>query len=281
MIMYYISDSYIETLIQEDLQLMDLTTISMNIENIPGKLECFPKRDCVIAGVEEAARILAKTGSAAEIIVPSGTGIKGGDICLAAKGTAGAFHASYKLAQNVMEYSSGIATRTNDMLKNARSVNPSIHVSVTRKHFPGAKILSIKAALAGGASLHRLGLSDSILAFEQHRVFTEDFLKLIPIMSEKFPEKKIAVEADHPDEALSYVKAGAQIVQCERFKIKDLSDFVITARSINPQITIAAAGGINAANAAEYAATNVDILVTSWIYFGKPEDIKMKMSGIK
>ena len=47
-----------------------------------------------------------------------------------------------------------------------------------------------------------------------------------------------------------------------------------------PKAVIAAAGGINAANAAEYAATGVDVLVTSWVYFGKPEDIKMKFSRI-
>jgi len=279
--MFYISDSFIEGLIQEDLQLMDITTLSMNIEKIPGELECFPKRDCVIAGVEEAARIFEKTGSYAEILLPSGTCAKGGDVCLRVEGSAGAMHSCYKTAQNIMEYSSGIATRTSGMLRNAKMGNPSVHVSVTRKHFPGAKIISLKAALAGGASLHRLGLSDSILAFEQHRVFTEDFIKLIPIMASTFPEKKIAAEADSLSEALDYVRAGAHIVQCERFCFDDLENFVKEAHDLNPSVITAAAGGINAANAAEYAATGVDILVTSWIYFGKPEDIKMRMSRVQ
>ena len=232
--MFYISDGYIEELIHEDLQHMDLTTLSMGIEEVPGQITALPKRGCLLAGVEEAARIFEKCGAKAEILIPSGTRAEGGESCLIVRGTAGRLHACYKLAQNVMEYSSGIATRTAAMLEAARAENPGIHVAVTRKHFPGAKALSLKAALAGGASLHRLGLSDSILAFDQHRVFTDDFTALIPRMAE----------------------------------------------AAFPKAVIAAAGGINADNAGEYAAAGVDILVTSWVYFGKPEDIKMKFSRI-
>ncbi|OPY84529.1 MAG: Nicotinate-nucleotide pyrophosphorylase (carboxylating) [Syntrophus sp. PtaU1.Bin208] len=196
--MFYIPDSYIESLINEDLQLMDLTTRSMGIENSPGRLSCFPKRACVLAGVEEAARIFTKLGAKAEISVPEGQDVEAGQVFLTVAGTAGMLHAGWKIAQNVMEYSTGIATRTAEMVRNARAVKPDIHLAVTRKHFPGAKALSLKAALAGGASIHRLGLSDSILAFEQHRVFAgtrEDFLALIPVMARRLPEKKMV----HPE----------------------------------------------------------------------------------
>ena len=42
-------------------------------------------------------------------------------------------------------------------------------------------------------------------------------------------------------------------------------------------ITILAAGGVNGDNAAAYAATGVDVLVTTWPYFGRPADIKVVM----
>ena len=276
--MFYISDRYLEELIQEDLQHMDLTVMAMGIEEAPGVVECSPKNDCVAAGVEEAARIFEKCGAKAEIKRASGSALRAGEVCLSARGAAGALHACYKLAQNVMEYSCGIATRTAKMLEAARAVNPKIHVAVTRKHFPGAKALSLKAALAGGASLHRLGLSDSILVFAQHRVFSDDFFSLIPQMAAAFPEKKIEAEAEDAYEALSFLRAGADVVQCERFSPAELEAFVKEAREKFPRAIIAAAGGINASNAAEYAAAGADILVTSWVYFGKPEDIKMKFN---
>jgi len=201
MTMFYIPDSYIESLINEDLQLMDLTTLSMGIENSQGRLSCFPQRACVLAGEEEAARIFTKLGTKTEISVPEGRPAEDGQVCLTAVGTAGMLHAGWKIAQNVMEYSSGIATRTAEMVRNARTVKPSINVAVTRKHFPGTKALSLKAALAGGAIIHRLGLSDSILVFKQHRVFAgsrENFLAMIPAMARELPEKKIAVEVASP-----------------------------------------------------------------------------------
>lgn len=100
-------------------------------------------------------------------------------------------------------------------------------------------------------------------------------------MAERFPEKKIVVEADSFEEAIAYVKAGVDVVQCEKFEYDELKNFVKTARQINERIKISAAGGINASNAAEFAATGVDFLVTSWVYFGKPEDIKIVMSREK
>jgi len=65
------------------------------------------------------------------------------------------------------------------------------------------------------------------------------------------------------------------VVQCERLTFEELTEFVAAAKQVNPSLEITAAGGVNAANAAEYAATGVDMLVTSWVYFGKPEDVKM------
>ena len=276
--MFYVPDSFIEELIKEDLQFMDLTVLSMGIEEVPGLIECFPKQGCVLAGVEIEARVFEKAGARAEVLLPSGSQAAAGQLCLRAQGTAGAIHAVYKTAQNVMEYSSAIATRTAAMLERAVKVNPNIHICVTRKHFPGGKLLSLKAALAGGASPHRLGLSDSVLVFDQHRCFVDDFLKVLPRMREKLPEKLIAVEADTPAEGLAFARAGADIVQCERFAPDELAQFVKDARAENCRVKITIAGGVNADNAAEFAAAGIDAIVTSWPYFGKPQDIKMKIS---
>lgn len=88
---------------------------------------------------------------------------------LEATGKADKIHAVYKTAQNVMEYSSGISGRARAMVDAARKVNPNVMVAVTRKHFPGTKKISLSAALAGGAIVHRAGLSESILIFLSFR----------------------------------------------------------------------------------------------------------------
>jgi len=52
-----------------------------------------------------------------------------------------------------------------------------------------------------------------------------------------------------------------------------LAVLVKEVRALNPAIKISAAGGINEANIAEYAAAGLDIIVLSSVYFGKPADI--------
>jgi molybdenum transport protein len=280
--MFLVPDSFIEGLVAEDLHIMDVTTEALGIGECKGTIECFPCRNCVVAGVEEASRVFRVAGAGAEIIRGSGSELEPGAVFLRASGTADSLHASYKAAQNVMEYSSGIATRCAAMVKNARRASPDIEVSVTRKHFPGTKLLSLKAAMAGGASIHRLGLSDSILVFDQHRVFTggsEGFISIVKKISRRFPEKKIAAEAGDYEEAISFVHSGIEVVQCERFDPETLAKFVARAREINPNVKILAAGGVNADNAYDYAATGINAIVTSWVYFGKPEDIKMKFGA--
>lgn len=277
--MYFIPDSFLESLIGEDLHIMDVTTMALGIEDVPARVDCFPKSDCVVAGIEEAARIFRMAGAEAGVLRKSGEAVAAGEVCVRAGGPAGSLHAVYKIAQNVMEYSSGIASRCSRMVRNARAVNPDIEVSVTRKHFPGTKLLALKACLAGGASVHRLGLSDSILVFDQHREFlggSGGVLSRVKEMRHRYPEKKVCAEANSPEEALAFARGGVDVVQCERFASNVLAACIREMRGINPGIVISVAGGVNEASAAEYAATGVDVLVTSWVYFGKPEDIKMK-----
>jgi molybdenum transport protein len=280
--MFFIPDSFIEDLMDEDLHILDVTTAALGIENEKGSIECFPKRGCVVAGLDEAARVFEKTGAVAKVLCANGSFLEAGTICMKVQGTAGALHAVYKIAQNIMEYSSGIAMRCRTLVRNARQAAPRVEVAVTRKHFPGTKLLSLKAALAGGASIHRLGLFDSILVFDQHREFTggsEGFRAMVREVGDRFPEKKVVAEAQSPEEALAFVRAGVDVVQCEKFAPRTLQDTVAAIRQIDPRVKISAAGGIDADNAADYAATGVDVLVTSWVYFGKPEDIKMRFSA--
>ena len=164
---FHISQRFIDELLEEDCPYMDLTVEALGIGREPGLLTCHPKAACVVAGVEVAARLLESSGCRVACEAASGDRLEAGQVFLRAEGSAGAIHRSLKIAQNVMEYSSGIATRAASMLESARKANPHVQLAVTRKHFPGTKRLSLAAAQAGGAIAHRLGLSDSLLVFDQ------------------------------------------------------------------------------------------------------------------
>ena len=162
------------------------------------------------------------------------------------------------------------------MVRAARLVNPGIMVGATRKSFPGTKKIVVKAVMAGGALPHRLGLSETILVFRQHTVFAgglEKFLQTLPDLRARAKETKVVVEAENFVEALQIAQAGADVVQIDKLGPDELAAAVKEIRSANPHIKISAAGGINEDNIARYAATGVDIIVLSSVYFGKPADI--------
>ena len=153
-----------------------------------------------------------------------------------------------------METCSGIANRTRAMVDATQSANPLCQVALTRKHFPGAKRLSLYAVTTGGGILHRSGLSESILVFDAHRVFLTDPIEAMAQMVKRSPERRVAVEVDSPEDGLRYLDAGADIIQCEKFEVARLAAFVARVRATYPERKVIATGGINATNAATFAA---------------------------
>ncbi len=285
------SDAWLDELLLDDCPGMDLTVEMLGIGDAPGLMSFSPKADCVVSGVEEAALLLERCDLAVIRHACNGDRSPAGRTLLEAKGNAAGLHRGWKAAQTLMEYMSGIASRAARMTEAAKAVNPHVRVAVTRKNFPGAKRLCLEAAVSGGAVVHRLGLSDSVLVFDLHRVFlTEEsadagepqaalraFARRIPEFRLALPEKKLCAEVDSPEDALLLAKADIDVVQCEKFSCPVLAETVRELRAIKPNILILAAGGVNGDNAADYAATGADVLVTTWPYFGKPADIKVRM----
>lgn len=274
--MQILSDTELERFIEEDVPYGDLTTHLLAIGHQNGTISFTTREESVLCGTEEAGRVLEKCGCRVSLLLPSGCRCAPGTVFLTAHGPATALHAGWKVALNLLEYASGIASVTGRIVAAVRAVNPDIAVLTTRKSFPGTKKIAVKAIMAGGALPHRLGLSETILVFKQHTVFTgglQTFLERLPILRLHAPETKIIVEADTPDEAVLIAMAGADVVQVDKLAPADLKTLVATIRGINPAIKVSAAGGIHEANAATYAATGIDIIVLSSVYFSKPADI--------
>jgi molybdenum transport protein len=279
----YIPDSDIERFIEEDLPYGDLTTHLLGIGGQPGRIVYSTREETTLCCTEEAARLLQKLGASVTRKLPSGTLAPPGTEFLEAEGRADVLHAGWRGALTLIEYASGVASRTARIVRGARNINPDITVVTTRKSFPGTKKVVIKAVMTGGALPHRLGLSETILVFKEHMAFMgglEPFLKTIPDLRVRAKEKKIIVEADSPAEALLIAGAGVDVVQVDKAKPEELAVLVKEVRSATPGVKISAAGGINEANFREYAAAGVDILVLSSVYFGKPADVAVSFVPI-
>jgi len=247
-------DSEIERFIEEDVPYGDLTTSLLGIEGQRGQILFTTRCETTICCTEEAARVLEKCGATISVLSPSGRHLPAGMEFLKADGSARALHAGWKVALNLLEYASGIATRTSRIIQKAKAVNPSVVVVTTRKAFPGTKKVAIKAITAGGALPHRLGLSETILVFKQHTTFLgglDAFLGTVGDLQAQAPEKKVMVEAETRDEALRIARAGFPVIQIDKMPIPELGQVVKRIREINPAAKVSAAGGINETNVAE------------------------------
>ncbi|WP_066382406.1 MULTISPECIES: ModD protein [unclassified Anabaena] len=278
-----LSDEAIAQLIAEDVPYFDLTTLGLGIGKQPGEIEFSARHPMVVCATEEAARVLEKCGATVSFQVESSTTLEAQQLILKATGSAAALHIGWRIALNLLEYASGIATRTDSLVKAAQQVNPSVGIVGTRKVFPGTRPLSVKALLAGGAIPHRLGLSESILIFKEHLTYLggmSGLLAALPALKQRFQEHKIAMEVETVADAEAIAQAGIDMIQFDKVACSDLKAVVPSLKNHYPQIKLAVAGGVTLDNVQDYASTGVDLLVTSFPYFGKPADIGVKMRNV-
>lgn len=276
---YTLPDHELERLLGEDVPAGDATTFTLEIGGQPGQIVFRARYDMVVCGSEEACRMGELRGlSRLGAMAASGTPLAAGETILTLNGPAAGLHVVWKTAQTLMEYLSGIATSTAAIVAAAQRGNPECAVVCTRKNFPGTKAATAKAVLAGGASPHRLSLSETLLIFAEHRAFlTETPAATVARLRRRWPERAIVVEVGDEAEASTWAEAGADILQLEKWPI-DAVDRII--RQI-PGTRIAAAGGINAGNAEAYARAGCRILVTSAPYFAGPRDVAVTLSPLQ
>jgi molybdenum transport protein len=272
-----IADADIDRMIAEDFGHGDLTTRALGIASHAGRMSFTARDAMVVSGIDEAARILVRLGAVVDIRVFSGAYAAPGTLLLEASGTASCLHAGWKIAQTLVEWSAGIASAVHDIEAAARAVSPSIVVACTRKTAPLTRALSMKAVLAGGGTLHRTGLGDSILVFPEHRAFLGgvDLRATLGDLRAAAPERAVVVEVGSPEDALLAANSGADVVQLEKFTPAQVA--ALRETLAGRQVKLAAAGGVNVRNAADYARAGADILVTSAPYLAAPRDVQVSI----
>lgn len=282
------SNARIDAFIEEDVPYIDLTCEVLGVHNQPGEMEYFTRESCVLAGTDIARRIMRNLGC--EVLASSEDGqlVSAGQTFFTVRGAAADLHAAWKVCLNVFDHLSAVATKTRSMVDAVHAVNPECEVLTTRKSMPGAKDLLTCAVMAGGAFPHRLGLSETVLVFEQHLAFFGGFNRFVeemPRIKARCVEKKLFVEAD-AQRALALARAssdghGVDGIQLDKVPVSELAELVRRIREIDPRITIIAAGGINPQNAGAYAACGVDGLATTAPFTAKPVDMSVRMRPLE
>lgn len=274
------SDDELFRILLEDCPHGDVTTTGLGVAGVPARMRFSARGPMILAGVEQAARMLELCGAQVRVHRRSGASLEPKAAILEAQGSAGSLHRGWKTAQTLIEILAGIASAAHALVQAAREGSPSCRVVCTRKHMPGVKRWALLAIEAGGATPHRLGLSDSVLVFEQHRVLLDAAVPVagrIEDLRASAPERRVSVEAASAEEAISFACAGADIVQVDKLDAGQVERIARAFASMRPRPLLAAAGGIDERNAAAFARSGADLIVTSSPYYARPRDVEVGM----
>lgn len=267
-----LTDEELARLLNDDVPCGDLTTETANIGASVARLEFRARQDMVVCAVEEAARLFIMCGAQAVLHAQSGQRVGKDTLLLEAQGSAQALHRAWKTAQVLVEWASGISSAAAVIVQAAAPVA----VACTRKNVPGTKAMSVKAVRAGGATMHRLGLSESLLLFPEHRVYLDEAAAdTVARFRRAEPERKLVVEVADVKVALVWANAGADVLQLEKFTPEAVAECRRALDKSGLLPVLAVAGGVRADNATDYVAAGADLLVTSAPYTAPPKDVQV------
>lgn len=161
-------DQLIQRALEEDVGPGDVTTEATVPEGQAATATIRAKAPGVVAGLEVAERVFTAVDADIRIRwhVADGTVVEPGSEIGQLNGPARGLLVAERLALNVMQRMSGIATATRRMVDAASPHAPDI--LDTRKTVPGLRLLDKWAVFLGGGTNHRVGLYDLILIKDNH-----------------------------------------------------------------------------------------------------------------
>ena len=168
----YITDEFLHEFIssafREDVGDGDHSALASIPEKATSKARLLVKDSGILAGVDLAVQIFkhADKSLAIEMLIQDAAPVKPGDVAFVVSGSSRSILTAERLVLNCMQRMSGIATKTQELVKLVEGT--SVHILDTRKTTPNFRLLEKWAVLIGGGYNHRIGLFDMIMLKDNH-----------------------------------------------------------------------------------------------------------------
>ncbi|MDZ4058591.1 MAG: carboxylating nicotinate-nucleotide diphosphorylase [Bacteroidales bacterium] len=209
-------DKIIDLAIEEDVATGDITTNSIILEKTKAIATFKMKADGVVSGIDITKRVFEHLDR--DVIwtpfVKDGDSVKKEDVIVEIEGSYRCLLSSERIALNILQRMSGIATLTSLFVKELEGTGAKI--LDTRKTAPGLRVLDKMAVAAGGGKNHRMGLYDMVLIKDNHIKIAGGIRDAIAQVRENINMgMKIEVETTNLEEVREAVDCGADIIMLD------------------------------------------------------------------
>lgn len=270
---------FIKQALAEDIGNGDHSTLACIDVQEKGKAILKIKENGVLAGVSIAEEIfkLVQPDAEIKVLIADGAKVCYGEIAFELNANVHTILKTERLALNIMQRMSGIASLTNQYVEKVK--NYPAKILDTRKTTPNFRWFEKQAVLIGGGQNHRMGLYDMIMLKDNHIDYCGSIENAIDktknyLQSNKL-DLKIEIEARNLNDVEIILKhGGVHRVMLDNFNTTDLQKAVTM---INQQFETEASGGINLDTVEAYAATGVDFIsVGAVIHHAVSMDLSLK-----
>ena len=273
--------SQIGAFLNEDLGRGDITTQATVMKNARARGRFIAKEPMIVAGLEAAEAVFSTLDAQQQIeaFVSDGEEVEAGKVIARASGFADVLLAGERVALNLMQRMSGIATLTRQYVRAIEGTNASI--VDTRKTTPGLRMLEKYAVQAGGGRNHRFGLDDGVLIKDNHIALAGGVGAALERARESVGHlHKIEVEVSSEAGLREAIESGADIILLDNLTPEETAQMVTIAREIAPNIALESSGGITIENVRQYAEAGVDyISIGAITHSARAMDISFKIQA--
>jgi nicotinate-nucleotide pyrophosphorylase (carboxylating) len=253
--------SSIGLFLREDLGRGDITAQAVLMRNARARGRFVAGEKMIVAGLEAAEEVFITLDPQQQIeaFVADGEEVEAEKVIARTSGFADVLLAGERVAQNLLQNFSGVATTTRQFVRAIEGTNAK--VADTRKTTPGLRMLEKYAVLLGGGINHRYGLDDGVCVKANHAAIAGGLGAAIKGAREKVGHvHKIAAEVANRNEIGEAIASGAGVLIIDGVSPTEVKDLIDHARSLSPEVMVEISGPITLENVRAYAEAGADMV---------------------
>ncbi|PWV96012.1 nicotinate-nucleotide pyrophosphorylase [carboxylating] [Paenibacillus cellulosilyticus] len=267
----------------EDIGMGDITTETTIPADSHSKAVIHVKEDGIIAGLDVAKLVfeIVDPNLVYQALVQDGDHVTKGTVIAEAEGSTHSLLTGERLALNLMQRLSGIATKTRSFVDALEGL-PTRLVD-TRKTTPGHRMLEKYAVRVGGGANHRFGLYDAVMIKDNHIKGAGSIRDAVERARARIPHTmKIEVETESMVQIEEALNSGADIIMFDNMSLDAMAEAVRYVKSRSPHVITEASGGVRLETVRGIASTGVDVIsVGGLTYSFQALDISLDLNEKK